>query len=278
MVQSAQQVVFPPYRLDLADAQLWRGTEMLPLRPKTFAVLCYLIAHAGGLVTKADLVRAVWPDTYGSGDLPRGCIHELRAVLGDTVESPQFIESVGRRGYRWVAPLTNSQPVASSQLPVASQDKTRAKSSQPGTDNWELATSLVGRGAELAQLQGWLHQAQSGERQVVFVTGEPGIGKTTLVDAFLSSLNPEPRTLNPVLIGRGQCIEHYGAGEAYLPILEALGRLCREPGHERLIALLHQYAPTWLAQMPALLDASQLEMVQRRAQGATPQRMLREMA
>jgi len=81
-----------------------------------------------------------------------------------------------------------------------------------------------------------------------------------------------------VWLGRGQCIEQYGAGEAYMPILEALGRLCREPGGERLIALLHQQAPTWLVQMPSLLAPTELEALQRKVQGATRERMLREMA
>jgi len=92
-------------------------------------------------------------------------------------------------------------------------------------------------------------EAQSGARQLVFVTGEPGIGKTTLVEAFLYQV-----TAQDVWIGRGQCIEQYGAGEAYMPILEALGRLCREPGGAHLIALLHRHAPTWLVQMPGLIS------------------------
>jgi predicted ATPase len=79
-------------------------------------------------------------------------------------------------------------------------------------------------------------------------------------------------------LGRGQCIEHYGAGEAYLPILEALGRLCRALDGKRLIALLHQHAPAWLVQMPALLKATELEALQRKTAGATKERMLRELA
>ncbi|MBI3757401.1 MAG: AAA family ATPase [Deltaproteobacteria bacterium] len=169
----------------------------------------------------------------------------------------------------------------------------------------------MGREIELAQLHGWLEKALSGERQLVFVTGEPGIGKTTVVEAFLlgirdwglgvsmeerrdwrrkgdvSSLSgakfrkpiPNPQSLTPsVWLGRGQCIEHYGAGEAYMPVLEALGRLCKEPGRERLVAFLHQHAPTWLAQMPALLTTLEREQLQREVHGVTRERMLREMA
>ena len=79
-------------------------------------------------------------------------------------------------------------------------------------------------------------------------------------------------------IGRGQCIEHYGAGEAYLPLLDALGRLCRGPDGQRVRALLEQYAPTWLVQMPALLSTVALEALQRKTNGATKERMLRELA
>ncbi|MGH7961133.1 MAG: winged helix-turn-helix domain-containing protein, partial [Candidatus Binatia bacterium] len=64
-MKSGPHIIFPPYRLDLTTAQLWRDTHLLSLRPKTFAVLRYLLAHAGELVTKAALVQAVWPDTYG---------------------------------------------------------------------------------------------------------------------------------------------------------------------------------------------------------------------
>ena len=138
---------------------------------------------------------------------------------------------------------------------------------------------MVGRETDLAFLQEWLAKALSGERQLVFVTGEAGIGKTTLIEVFLhslesriprlasfgqeanqkakgknqkakmvpSSLAPGTQHLTPGLwLGRGQCIEHYGAGEAYLPVLEALGRLCRDSEGERLRALLHQHAPSWL--------------------------------
>ena len=116
-------------------------------------------------------------------------------------------------------------------------------------------------------------QAQHGARQVVFVAGEPGIGKTTLVNAFLARVPSRP----PLWVARGQCIAHYGAGEAYLPVLDALGRLCREPGSEPLLTRLAQHAPTWLVQMPSLLDAGELEALQRRGQAASRERMLREL-
>lgn len=105
------------------------------------------------------------------------------------------------------------------------------------------------------------------------MTGEPGIGKTTLVDAFLAGV----ATTGFLWVAQGQCIEHYGAGEAYLPVLDALGQLCRGPGGERVVEVLGQQAPTWLIQMPALLRTTELEAVHRRVQGTTRERMLREL-
>ncbi len=158
------------------------------------------------------------------------------------------------------------------------ESRVQSQISSPIPGPRPLTPSLVGRELELAQLHTCFAKALQGERQILFVAGEPGIGKTTLVDAFLTRLANEPEHEPEFWIGRGQCIEHYGANEAYLPILEALGRLGRESEGQHLIELLSQQAPTWLVQMPALLTASELEMLQRKTQGATRERMLRELA
>jgi predicted ATPase len=104
------------------------------------------------------------------------------------------------------------------------------------------------------------------------VTGEPGIGKTALVEGFLTHIEDgqAPR------IGRGQCVEQYGAGEPYLPVLEALGRLARAAGGERVVQTLLQHAPTWMAQLPGVLADDELDRARRRAASATRDRMLRE--
>jgi predicted ATPase len=133
---------------------------------------------------------------------------------------------------------------------------------------------LVGRDTELTQLQALCDTALTGRRQLVFVTGEAGVGKTALVEHFLA----RPQTAEPGRIAWGQCIEHYGAGEAYLPVLEALGSLGRGPGHEELVAILRRVAPSWLVQLPALVEEAELEALQRKVQGVPRERMLREFA
>lgn len=142
---------------------------------------------------------------------------------------------------------------------------------------------LVGREREGAELHQWLAKAVAGTRQLLFITGEAGLGKTALLAAFLTQAGATGATW----IGEGQCMAHRGAGEAYMPVLEALGRLCRAPGGEDLIILLDRLAPTWLVQMPWLIDQAgddsglrlaAVEALQRRTLAATRERMLREMA
>src|SRR5262249_22930581 len=151
-----------------------------------------------------------------------------------------------------------------------------AKVSSPQGDTRDIAhgAPLVGREAELTQLQTLFETALQGKRQVVFVTGEAGIGKTRLVDAFLAQI----RNRADVRITSGQCVEQYGPGEAYLPLLEATTRLCRGPGGERYVEALHRYAPSWLVQLPGLLDPADRAPLQQRVQGTSQERMLREMA
>ena len=168
-----------------------------------------------------------------------------------------------------MAPVTTADP---GPLAPAWAPTLQPGSAPPRPTAW--TAPVVGREAELAQLSQWWARAQAGERHLVFVTGEPGIGKTTLVDAFLRGLAGEA-TFD---IARGQCVEHFGAGEPYRPVLEALSRLGRGPRGPEVVAVLEAQAPTWLVQLPGLVGPAALEAVQRRLAGATRERMLRELA
>src|SRR5262249_47699707 len=79
-------------------------------------------------------------------------------------------------------------------------------------------------------------------------------------------------------VGWGQCVDAYGPGTGYLPVLEALGRLCRGPSSVSVLAQLRQWAPTWLAQLSGVLPAAEQARLQRRTLGTTRERMLRELA
>jgi len=137
------------------------------------------------------------------------------------------------------------------------------------------SSSFVGREPELAKLQDFLKQAIEGSGRVVFVTGEPGIGKTSLADEFLRRARTQWRSL---MISRGRCIEQYGTGEAYLPFLDALGTLLDGPSRERLGSIMRTHAPTWCTQLPAAFSSTgTVDHVQQDTIGATKERMIREM-
>ena len=137
------------------------------------------------------------------------------------------------------------------------------------------ATAFVGRDPELKRLDGYLDQAVAGTGRVVFITGEPGIGKTSLSDEFLRRARSRHPTL---LISRGRCVEQYGTGEAYLPFLDAVGSLLDGPARERLASFMRTYAPTWCTQLPAAFASTgALDRLQQETIGATKERMMREM-
>ena len=240
-MQKPQCLVFGPFQLDRRDERLWCGDEALPLSSKTFAVLYCLVLQAGQLVTKDALLAAVWPETVVSESVVTVAIRQLRRVLDDQARTPRFIETVHGRGYRFIAPL--SAPTSSGGPEVM------GGSHLTPPPLFRPPPHFVGRDAALAQLAQWWTTARQGTRQVGVIAGEAGIGKTALVATFVAQV----AATEDVWIGHGQCLDHYGAGEAYLPMLEALGRLCRGPEGERLVALLRQYAPSWLVQMPGLV-------------------------
>ena len=129
----------------------------------------------------------------------------------------------------------------------------------------------VGRAEPLGRLRAALAAAQAGRRSAVMIGGEPGVGKSTLVDAFVAGADG-------TLVGIGQCLGHRGQVEPYLPVLEALGELARGPEGDTVVAVLAQRAPTWLVELPWLLGSGpEAEAVRHAAQGATRARMLREM-
>ncbi len=263
---------FGPFLLDGANQQLTRGERVLPLPPKSFAVLSYLLSRAGRLVSKDELLDAVWPGVHVGEAVLKTSIREIRKALADPARSPVFIETVHRRGYRFIVSVTEATPAGHDDRPPRARDvPADAVGARPEVGTRSLHP--VGRDAELDRLERCLDRALEGQRQVVFVTGEPGVGKTTLVDLFLGRLAGRG-----IWAMRGQCLALYGAGEAYMPVLEALGRLGRlDPGN-RVVAVLERHAPTWLVQLPSLVGAADRDRLQREIMGSTKERMLREMA
>ena len=252
-MEADQCLTFGNFSLDLAKEQLLDGGEVVALTPKAFAVLRRLVEDGGHLVSKEELLRAGWAKTHVSDGVLKVIILEIRRALGDDPAAPSFIETVPRRGYRFIAPRSRPAPL------VAAPDP---------------RTALVGRDAVLEQLDDRLARARAGQRQLLFLSGEAGIGKTAVLDTFLARAASDPE----LLLARGACLEHYGAAEAYLPVLEAFGRLLRERRAERVLRVLKTHAPSWLVQLPWRDEPGDREALSREVLGVTKERMLREMA
>ena len=245
-------VRFGEFELDEANARLLRGGAAVALAPTPFSLLCALARRPGELQSKDALLDAVWGHQFVSESVLKTAISDLRTALGDQPREPRFIETVTRRGYRFIA-----VPAATPLEPVPAAPAGR----DPGP-------SFVGRADALARLRAAWQQTCGGQRAVVWVAGEPGIGKTTLIEQFVDSLGG-------IVSVRGQCVEHHGVGEPYLPVLEALAELCRKDS--ALPGLLRSVAPTWLMQLPWLASAEERHALRRELAGVGAERMLREM-
>ena len=134
---------------------------------------------------------------------------------------------------------------------------------------------IVGREGELQHFEDALTQAIANRGCTLLITGEPGIGKTTLVDEVMLRARRRPEAL---LVARGRCVEHYGTGETYLPILDALGSLLSGTGGTRVATVLRSHAPMWCLQLPAVFGSSDTHtQLQQETIGATKDRMLGEL-
>jgi DNA-binding winged helix-turn-helix (wHTH) protein len=251
----SDSLTFLDFRLDRRSGRLLHGRESIPLRPKTWAVLLYLADRPGVLVTRDELLDAVWPHVAVTPDTLSKSIGELREALGDDARKPRFLETVHRRGFRFIASI--EQPQSSD------------ASWRPGPTG-----GLVGRDDELRRLRGLLGEACAGRRRIALVTAGAGVGKTALVDAFLTAAE---REVSPLRIGRGGCFEQHAVREPYMPVLDALERLVHAGDRDADLGALRQVAPTWLAQLPGLAAGEKEAPRQSRAP-ARPERMLREFA
>ena len=196
---TASQWLFESFRLDPVNACLWWGAEAVILTPKTFDVLHYLVRHAGRLVTKDELLDAVWPETAVSDAVVRMAISTLRKALADTAQTPRFIATVPRRGYRFVAAVTRAEPPVTpraGELPPMT-------SPPPRHENGPLAHAQTA----LAEQSHTARAALEGERKQVTVL----FADITDSLALIRTLDPEAaqQLLDPALQRMMDAIHHY---------------------------------------------------------------------
>jgi DNA-binding winged helix-turn-helix (wHTH) protein/tetratricopeptide (TPR) repeat protein len=167
---------FDCYRLDERERQLLRGADVVPLPPKVFDLLTVLVQNPGRLLSKQDLLDMVWSGVVvEEGSLARG-VSSLRRVLGPTADQQDYIQTVSKRGYRFVAHVRETTEAAGEDarldIPPLPSLLTVA------------AIDFVGREAELVRMQDVWGRAKGGRHQLLLVAGEPGIGKTRLALEF----------------------------------------------------------------------------------------------
>lgn len=244
--QPALPVRAGAFEVDVVNHRLLHQGRPVPLTPKAYAVLACLLDRPGELVRKDDLFQQAWRDRVVTDAALSRVVRELRRAFGDDAQEPRFIATVHGVGLRWVG-----GGAAAATPGVAAPPRA-----------WQ---PIVGRDAELEQLEQAWQRACRGEREVLFVSGEAGIGKTALVEAFVAQ---------PAIAGhvaQGRCVQSHGESEPYLPWLDVLDHLARQRGTEELDAVLARHAPAWRAMLAhqALPDAST---------DWTPPRLRRELA
>jgi predicted ATPase/DNA-binding winged helix-turn-helix (wHTH) protein len=248
---------FAQFGLDTRNECLWRENTQFALPPKPFAVLRYLVENPGRLVTHDELLDALWHETYVQPQVLRTYVLELRKILGDNPSQPEFIQTLPKRGYCFVAPVTDwagpergmeRSPKAAASQKTAANLVTQGEATEAfGTREAssarqeKIAAGIMGRADELASLQEAYALAEGGQRQLVFIEGEVGIGKTALVDGFSDWV----ATTSSAIIARGQCVDGFGSKEEYYPVMEILSQLCSSGEGGRACETLAALAPAW---------------------------------
>ncbi len=253
--------------LDTATQELRRAGELVHVEPQVLAVLAYLAEHGDRVVTKIELLDEVWGDRFVSESALTSRIKLARRACGDSGREQRVLKTVHSRGYRFVCPVgvrDGHRPAGRGELPADAAPADSIASTR-------ASTTMFGREHELRLLHAAAEEVWAGARRSVFVCGGLGIGKSSLVAEFLE----QAEIVDDWLLARGQCFRTRGGVEPYFCLLDALSHLARtEP--ELVGATLERVAPSWLSQMPQLLDQDAIERLERRLLGSTPSRMLRE--
>lgn len=243
---------FDEYCLDYDARVLLRNGDPVPIRRKIWECLSLLIEEPGKVIPIEELRARVWGQVQVSEGSVHTLLYELRRVLGDSAERPRFIETIPARGIRFSAAV-----------------------------EWRMRESdqdfMVGREAELSRLETVWARVVVGERQLVVVRGDPGIGKSHLVRHFTDRIGARHDPPVRVLIGR--CFAREGGAPAFLPvfdILDAWHQAETSAEASPIIDLLRRHAPRWARQIPWVgkrTTASALSAAE-----ARPERFLQEIA
>ena len=262
-MEQSNTYAFGPFRLDTATQLLWNEETNVKLTPKVYRLLLYFLLHSGRLISHEELFDTVWDGRIVDDSALRLAVNSLRNALRDESKSPHYISTVCKRGYCFLAEVSVKERYLIAEASEASP--------LPYRPQVHAFPAWFEHTKELTALQEAFQLAINGERRLVFLNGEQGIGKTALLDTFLAKVHhPDLGVL------RARCVRMGGVAEPFLPLLEALERRCREPYGRLLIERLNHLAPTWLYQMLNVLDPDEIAMLQLKVSQINTGRMLRE--
>lgn len=174
-----EQLFFGRFRFDPTNECLWRGNKEIRLHPKAFLLLRHLLDRRGHMVTKESLLETIWPAVNVGEAVLSVYVAEIRKALGEDPKKPAFIETLHRRGYRFIAPVTIDRDPGRSQSAAGSEALKRPIIREAATSIG--AEPIIGREKDLSFLLEKLAASLHGTGSVVFITGSAGIGKTRLV-------------------------------------------------------------------------------------------------
>ncbi len=245
---------FDDFILDPGQRELRRGRNVIPLQPQVFDLLEFLIRQRDRVVSKDDMIAAIWGGRIVSDSALATRINAARAAIGDSGDEQRLIKTLPRKGVRFVGEVREA-----------------AKEVEPPVAPAKFETShlVVGRAAPLATLDEMIQSTLAGQRQIAFVTGEAGIGKTAFIEKAMERLTEQGFD---VLYGR--CTERFGTDEVFLPLIDALANRGRADGLD-LTSAVRAHAPSWILQLPGV-DPRERAAFHNDMFGATRERRLRE--
>lgn len=212
VVQRVQRYRFGAFELDLDAYALTRAGVGLPLRRKAFDVLQFLIEHRERVVTKTELLDAIWTDSQVAEVAVPWTVCHARRVLGQTPADKSPIETVHGRGYRFVAEV---ESISARAIPSLSEHNGSAQASA-------LRSPLVGRQHVMALLQTRLAEASMGRGSLTALVGDAGIGKTRCVEELAVRARDEG-----LMVWRGRSAEDTVA-PVYWPWIQVLRDIVRD--------------------------------------------------
>lgn len=179
----SEKIVFDEFTFNTKGNLLFSRGAVVPLEPAAARVLRYFLENGDRVVSKNELLEAVWNEVFTTEDVLKRAVSQIRRALGDDAQNPRFIETHHRRGYRFIALRAAN---SNGESPRSAKSIEKPDTSSGDDPNFDC---FVGRRAEIEFLQAEFRRASKGSGQPVLIAGDPGIGKTQLTVRFADWLS-----------------------------------------------------------------------------------------